>query len=72
MADLPNFKFELEKASGWSGAAGSARQHTVNEFPVSTSFRGGFDATGTRRAARAALARDRSGVGLRRRADAAA
>ena len=38
MADLPNFKFELEKASGWSGAAGSARQHTVNEFPVSTSF----------------------------------
>jgi oxalate decarboxylase len=38
MAGLPNFKFELEKASGWSGAAGSARQHTVNEFPVSTSF----------------------------------
>ena len=38
MADLPNFKFELEKASGWSAAAGSARQHTVNEFPVSTSF----------------------------------
>jgi len=38
MADLPEFKFELEKASGWSAPAGSARQHTVNEFPVSTSF----------------------------------
>jgi oxalate decarboxylase len=38
MSDLPNFKFDLEKATGWSGAGGSARQHTVNEFPVSTSF----------------------------------
>jgi len=38
MSDLPNFKFDLEKAQGWSGAAGSARQHTVKEFPVSTSF----------------------------------
>jgi len=38
MSDLPNFKFDLEKAQGWSGAAGSARQHTVNEFPVSQSF----------------------------------
>jgi oxalate decarboxylase len=38
MSDLPNFKFDLEKAKGWSGAAGSARQHTVNEFPVSQSF----------------------------------
>ena len=39
MADLPNFKFDLEAATGgWSGPAGSAKQHTVNEFPVSTSF----------------------------------
>ncbi|MGA8575580.1 MAG: cupin domain-containing protein [Candidatus Cybelea sp.] len=38
MSDLPNFKFELEKAKGWSGAAGSARQHTIDEFPVSQSF----------------------------------
>ena len=38
MSDLANFKFDLEQAKGWSGAAGSARQHTVNEFPVSTSF----------------------------------
>ncbi|MGC1381119.1 MAG: cupin domain-containing protein [Candidatus Baltobacteraceae bacterium] len=38
MSDLPNFKFELEKAKGWTGAGGSARQHTVDEFPVSQSF----------------------------------
>lgn len=30
MSDLPDFKFDLEEAKGWSGAAGSARQHTVN------------------------------------------
>ncbi len=38
MSDLPNFKFDLENAKGWTGAAGSARQHTVHEFPVSQSF----------------------------------
>ncbi len=38
MSDLPNFKFDLESAKGWTGAAGSARQHTVNEFPISQSF----------------------------------
>ncbi|HEX3368250.1 MAG TPA: cupin domain-containing protein [Candidatus Cybelea sp.] len=38
MSDLPNFKFDLENAKGWSGAAGSARQHTVDEFPISQSF----------------------------------
>ena len=38
MSDLPNFKFDLENAKGWSGAGGTAKQHTVNEFPVSTSF----------------------------------
>lgn len=38
MADLPNFKFDLENAKGWTGPAGSARQHTIDEFPVSTSF----------------------------------
>ena len=38
MSDLPDFKFDLEKAKGWSGEAGSARQHTVDDFPVSQSF----------------------------------
>jgi oxalate decarboxylase len=38
MSDLPDFKFDLENVQGWTGAAGSARQHTVNEFPVSQSF----------------------------------
>lgn len=38
MSDLPNFKFDLESATGWSGPGGTAKQHTVNEFPVSTSF----------------------------------
>lgn len=38
MSDLPSFKFDLENAKGWSGKAGSARQHTVDEFPVSQSF----------------------------------
>ena len=38
MSTVPNFKFDLEQATGWSGPGGSAVQHTVNEFPVSTSF----------------------------------
>lgn len=38
MSDLPSFKFDLENAQGWSGAGGTAKQHTVDEFPVSTSF----------------------------------
>jgi oxalate decarboxylase len=38
MADLPNFKFDLERTSGWSGNGGSAVQHTIDEFPVCTSF----------------------------------
>jgi oxalate decarboxylase len=38
MAELPNFKFDLEKTKGWSGKGGSAVQHTVDDFPVCTSF----------------------------------
>jgi oxalate decarboxylase len=38
MSDLPNFKFDLENAKGWSGPGGSARQHTVDQFPISQSF----------------------------------
>jgi oxalate decarboxylase len=38
MASLPNFKFDLERATGWSGAGGSAVQHTIDQFPVCKSF----------------------------------
>ncbi|MBV8530228.1 MAG: cupin domain-containing protein [Candidatus Eremiobacteraeota bacterium] len=38
MAAIPDFKFDLERTKGWTGPGGSAVQHTVNEFPVSTSF----------------------------------
>ncbi len=38
MSELPNFKFNLEGAKGWSGAAGSAMQHTVNEHGTILKF----------------------------------
>ncbi|MGP6159259.1 MAG: cupin domain-containing protein [Vulcanimicrobiaceae bacterium] len=38
MAELPNFRFDLERAKGWSGEGGTAVQHTVDNFPVYTSF----------------------------------
>jgi oxalate decarboxylase len=38
MPEIPDFKFDLEKAKGWSGTGGTAVQHTVDDFPVCTSF----------------------------------
>lgn len=36
---LPNFKFDLEKEKhGWQGPGGSAKQHTVDNFPVAKSI----------------------------------
>lgn len=36
---LPNFKFDLEKApGGWKGLGGSAKQHTIDNFPVAQSI----------------------------------
>jgi oxalate decarboxylase len=37
VSDL-QFKFDLEKSAGWTGKGGSAVQHTVDNFPISTSF----------------------------------
>ena len=38
MADVPSFRFDLEKSRGWTGPGGSAVQHTVDNFPISHSF----------------------------------
>lgn len=36
---LPNFKFDLEKApGGWKGPGGTAKQHTIDNFPVAQSI----------------------------------
>lgn len=36
---LPNFKFDLENAKGgWSGPGGTAKQHTIENFPVAKSI----------------------------------
>src|SRR5271165_3302644 len=37
---LENFKFDLENQRGWVGDAGSAKEATVAEFPVSQSIAG--------------------------------
>jgi oxalate decarboxylase len=37
---LDDFKFDLEAAKGWVGEAGSAKEATVEEFPVSKSIAG--------------------------------
>src|SRR5689334_15344567 len=37
---LPTFKFDLEAERGWVGEAGSAKEATVAEFPVSQSIAG--------------------------------
>jgi len=37
---LPNFKFDIESERGWVGEAGSAKEATVAEFPVSQSIAG--------------------------------
>lgn len=37
---LPDFKFDLEATRGWVGEAGSAKEATVAEFPISQSIAG--------------------------------
>jgi oxalate decarboxylase len=37
---LEGFKFDLERSKGWDGEAGSAKEATVEEFPVSKSIAG--------------------------------
>src|SRR5580704_9926236 len=37
---LDNFKFDIENQKGWVGEAGSAKEATVAEFPVSQSIAG--------------------------------
>src|SRR5437763_15512085 len=37
---MANFKFDLESEKGWVGEAGSAKEATVAEFPVSQSIAG--------------------------------
>src|ERR1700674_395530 len=37
---IPNFKFDIEATTGWVGEAGSAKEATVEEFPVSKSIAG--------------------------------
>lgn len=38
--ELENFKFDIENQTGWVGPAGSAKEATVAEFPVSQSIAG--------------------------------
>ncbi len=37
---LPTFKFNIENQKGWQGEGGSAKEATVEEFPISTSIAG--------------------------------
>ena len=37
---LPSFKFDIENQTGWQGPAGSAKEATVAEFPISQSIAG--------------------------------
>jgi oxalate decarboxylase len=37
---IPDFKFDLEAVQGWVGEAGSAKEATVEEFPVSQNIAG--------------------------------
>ncbi len=39
-APLPNFKYDLEAQTHWAGPAGSAKEATVAEFPISQSIAG--------------------------------
>jgi oxalate decarboxylase len=40
LAPIANFKFDIESEKGWVGPAGSAKEATVAEFPVSQSIAG--------------------------------
>src|SRR5258708_5545722 len=37
---LPDFKYDLDNSKGWEGEGGSAKEVTVEEFPVSQSIAG--------------------------------
>jgi oxalate decarboxylase len=37
---LPNFKFDIEAETGWTGEGGSAKEATAAEFPISQSIAG--------------------------------
>jgi oxalate decarboxylase len=37
---LPDFKFDIENQTGWTGEGGSAKEATVAEFPISQSIAG--------------------------------
>lgn len=37
---IPDFKYDIESSVGWVGEAGSAREATVEEFPISRSIAG--------------------------------
>ncbi len=37
---LENFKYDLENSKGWVGEGGSAKEVTVDEFPISQSIAG--------------------------------
>src|SRR5579883_2004181 len=37
---LPTFKFNIENQKGWQGEGGSAKEATIEEFPISTSIAG--------------------------------
>ncbi|MGH9440558.1 MAG: cupin domain-containing protein, partial [Terriglobia bacterium] len=39
-APLENFKYDLERSTGWVGKGGTAKEVTVDEFPVSQSIAG--------------------------------
>ena len=40
LAPLDNFKYNIESRKGWQGEAGSAKEATVAEFPISQSIAG--------------------------------
>src|SRR5207248_1447867 len=40
LAPLENFKYNIESRKGWQGEAGSAKEATVAEFPISQSIAG--------------------------------
>ena len=40
LAELPNFKYDIEAQTHWEGPGGSAKEATVAEFPISQSIAG--------------------------------
>src|SRR5579862_3010869 len=40
LPELPNFKYDIESQTHWTGPGGSAKEATVAEFPISQSIAG--------------------------------